>query len=98
MGRVFQVGTPSRRDIGTGRSESYPVPWPRRDRDGLGRVLPRIAKKSIINLKVIIKVINVSLIINYSYLILSISLFGFGVVAALESGTIGKGRDGFYNS
>ena len=86
--------TPSRRDIGTGRSESHPVPSPRRDRGGLGRVLPRNAKKLIITLKVIIKVINISLIRNSSYLILSISLFGFGVVAALEPGTIGKGRDG----
>ena len=56
--------------------------------------MPRNAKKLIITLKVIIKVINVSLIRNYSYLILSINLFGFSVVAALEPGTIGKGRDG----
>ena len=60
----------------------------------MGRVLPRSAKKLIITLKVIIKVINILSIRDYTYLILSISLFRFGVVAALEPGTIGKGRDG----
>ena len=71
-------------DVGMGQGYLRPIPWPRRDRDGLGRVLPRSAKKLIITLKVIIKVIN----------ILSIILFRFSVVAALEPGTIGKGRDG----
>src|SRR5437660_11173495 len=86
-GRVFQVGIPSRREIGTGQSDSFPVPWSRRERDGKGREMPRYAKKLQITLKVIVKAI-------ISYLILSINLFGFSAMTSLGSGTVGKGRDG----
>src|SRR3954463_16559745 len=56
-GRDFQVGIPSRREIGTGQSDSFPVPWSRRERDGKGREMPRNDKKLKITLKVIIKAI-----------------------------------------
>jgi hypothetical protein len=74
---------PSRREIGTGQSDSHPVPWSRRERDGKGRVLPRNAKKLRVTLKVIIKAI-------ISYLILSISLFWFST--GFRDGREGTGR------
>ena len=36
---------PSRREIGTGQSDSHPVPRSRRERDGKGREMLRNAKK-----------------------------------------------------
>ena len=54
---------------------------------GKGREGTGNAKKCQITLKGIIKAI-------ISYLILSVSLFGFSVVTSLGSGTVGKGRDG----
>ena len=97
MGRV-ETGFSDRDLVPSGYRDGVEIPTPRpMAPTGQGRVGTGFAKicQEINNYVKSNNYRNTFLSIrNYSYLILSISLFGFSVVTSLGLGTVGKGRDG----